>query len=519
MKQLGEIMENRTKAATKNMAWGIISKAISLVLSFASRTIFIYFLGKEYLGINSLYTEVLSMLSLAELGFGTAFTFAMYKPIANNDNEKIRQLISLFRNVYSVIAVVVTVVGLGLIPFLQYIVKGADSLTLIQLRLYFAIFLTNTVINYFVQYKITYVNARMQSYVVTNIEMITNFVVIASQCVVILLFKNYLVYLLIQTTLLIASRFIISLYLDKKYPILNEKPKVPLPENERKIIYKDVRGLALQNFASVAIHSTDNIIISMASGLGVIGVGLVSNYNTLITSVTAFITIILNALTPGFGNLVASTSQEHYKEVFGEVNFYDFWIYGFCSIAFLVLIPPFITLWLGDDFLIDSAPFFLIILNVYLQGQCTIYNNARNAKGNFNLDKWISVIQAVINLIVSVVCAKAFGLLGVYIGTIASRLFFTIARPIKTYRFLYGESVIPYFEDLLKYLGITVVAGVVTYVISLKLFSFGISAITFVVCCAVVVIIPNTIFYAVFRRTKYMNLLFKRVKGMFRKNG
>ncbi len=512
-------MENRTKAATKNMAWGIISKAISLVLSFGSRTIFIYFLGKEYLGINSLYTEVLSMLSLAELGFGTAFTFAMYKPIANNDDEKIRQLITLFRKVYSNIAIVVTVIGLGLLPFLQYIVKGADSLTLVQLRLYFAIFLTNTVINYFVQYKITYVNARMQSYVVTNIEMITNFVIIASQCVVLLLFKNYLAYLLINTGLLIASRFIISLYLNKKYPILNETPSTPLQEKERKIIYKDVRGLALQNFASVAIHSTDNLIISMASGLGVIGVGLVSNYNTLITSVTAFITIILTALTPGFGNLVASTSQEHYKEVFDEVNFYDFWIYGFCSIAFLVLIPPFITLWLGQDFLIEDAPFFLIILNVYLQGQCTIYNNARNAKGNFNLDKWISVIQAIINLVVSIVCARAYGLLGVYIGTIASRLFFTIARPIKTYRFLYGQSVIPYFKDLLKYIGVTAIAGIITYAVSIKLFSLGINIPSFLLCCFVVAVIPNTIFYLIFRKTKYMRLFFNRVKGVLRKNG
>ena len=504
-------MENRTKAATKNMAWGIISKIISLVLSFGSRTLFIYFLGKEYLGINSLYTEVLSMLSLAELGFGSAFTFAMYKPIASNDEEKIRKLISLFKKVYNTIAVVVAVMGLSLLPFLQHIVKGADSLALSDLRLYFVIFLANTVINYFVQYKTVYVNARMQSYVVTNIEMVTNFVIIVSQCVAILIFKNYLVYLLVHTSLLIASRFLISFYLNKKFPILTEAASAPLPEEDKKAIYKNVRGLVLHKFAGVAINSTDNLIISTMSGLGVIGVGLVSNYNTLINSVTAFINIVLSALTPGFGNLVASSSQKHYKEVFDEVNFYDFWIYGFCSIAFLVLIPPFITLWLGDDFLIDSAPFFLIILNVYIRGQSGVYTNARDAKGNFNLDKWVSVVEAIINLIVSIVCAKAWGLVGVYVGTIISTLFYAIAKPIKTYRFLYGESVRGYFADFLKYLVITVAAGVATYFVSTKIFALGVSIPTFLLACVVVVLIPNGAFYIIFRRTKHMEQMINRV--------
>lgn len=504
-------MENRTKAATKNMAWGITSKVISLVLLFGSRTLFIYFLGKEYLGINSLYTEVLNMLSLAELGFGSAFTFAMYKPIAGNDEEKIRQLITLFRKVYNIVAATVAAIGLGLLPFLQYIVKGADSLSLTQLRIYFVIFLANTVINYFVQYKTTYVNARMQSYVVTNIEMITNFVVVSVQCIAILLFKNYLVYLLVHTSLLIASRFLISIYLNKKYPILTEHPSTPLPNEDKRHIYKEVGGLALQNFASVAIYSTDNLIISMVSGLGIIAVGLVSNYNTLINSVTAFITIILSALTPGFGNLVASSSQKHYKEVFDEVNFYDFWIYGFCSIAFLVLIPPFITLWLGDDFLIDSAPFFLIILNVYIRGQSGVYTNARNAKGNFNLDKWVSVVEAIINLIVSIICAKAWGLVGVYVGTIISTLFYAIAKPIKTYRFLYGESVRGYFADFLKYLVITVVAGVATYFVSTKIFALGVSISTFLLACIVVVLIPNGVFYIIFRKTRHMEQMINRV--------
>ena len=193
------------------------------------------------------------------------------------------------------------------------------------------------------------------------------------------------------------------------------------------------------------------------------------------------------------------------------MNFYDFWIYGFCSIAFLVLIPPFITLWLGDDFLIDSAPFFLIILNVYIRGQSGVYTNARDAKGNFNLDKWVSVVEAIINLIVSIICARAWGLVGVYVGTIISTLFYAIAKPIKTYRFLYGESVRGYFADFLKYLVITVAAGVATYFVSTKIFALGVSIPTFLLACVVVVLIPNGAFYIIFRKTKHMEQMINRV--------
>lgn len=508
---------NRTRAATKNMFWGIISKLVALILSFGSRTIFIYYLGKEMLGINSLYTEVLSMLSLAELGFGTAFTFSMYKPISDNDDEKIRQLLSLFKLVYNIIAMVVLALGLMLLPFLQYIVKGADSLSIQQLRLYFLIFLLNTVINYLVQYKTTFVNACMQSYVVSNIEMITSTVGLVLQCIVVILFRNYLLYLLVQTLLLLFSRFAIALYLNVKYPILNEKPRKNLPQSEKKKIYEDVKGLALQNFAGVAIHSTDNLIISMVSGLGVIGVGLVSNYNTLITSVTGFVTIVLGALTPGFGNLVASSSQQHYRECFEEVNFYDFWIYGFCSIAFFVLIPPFIVLWIGEDYLIDTFSFLLIVANVYLLGQSIIYNNARIAKGNYSLDKWISVIQAIINLIVSILCAKIFGLLGVYIGTIVSRLFYVVARPVKTYRFLYGHSVLEYYRTFILFFSATVFAGFVTYLISLRVFAYGISIYTFMISCLIVAIIPNLIFLLLFYKTRYIKLLVRRLNSVLRR--
>ena len=508
------INKGRTKKTYKNMIFGIISRIISLILSFVSRTVFIYYLGKEYLGINGLYTEILNIISVAELGFGTTFTFFLYKPVSENNEEKIKQLVQLLKKIYNYIALIIATIGLLIIPFLPYIIKGAESLEYRDLILYYLFFLINTVINYFVTYKYVFINARMENYYVTILEIITNFIIIVFQFLAIIIFKNYYAYLIIRTFFLVISKIFISIYINKLYPILKEKSNKQIESKDKKIIFKEVRSLALQNISSVAIHSTDNILISMLSGLGIIGVGLVSNYNLIITSVTSFITIILTALTPVFGNIVAISSQDHYREIFYEANFLDFWLYGFVSIAFFILIPPFITLWIGADYLIDNVSFFLIIINCYLQGQSTIYNNARMAKGSYFKDKWVSLIQAILNLLISIIAAKKFGLVGIYIGTIVSRLFFFIVRPIKTYKFLFGNSSKEYFLCSLKYFLIVIFAGFITFIIT-NLILKQLTIFTFILATFVTALLPNIIIFIFnFKSINFRNLI-KRIKLLF----
>ncbi len=506
---------SRTENAVKNTTYGIISKIVSLVLGFASRTVFIYILGNQYLGVNGLYTEILSMLSFAELGFGTALIFAMYKPVAEDDKIKILKLLDFYKKVYRIIALIITVIGLVLLPFLQYIVKGADQLSLFDLRLYFLIFLFNSVVGYFVSYKFSYVNALQKNYVETNINMVLNVITIVAQIAVLILFRNFLAYLITQSIMLLISRFILVSFLNKKFPILKEKPETPLTKDERKPIYREVRGLVVHQFSSVAVHSTDNIIISSLTGLGVAAVGLISNYNLIINSVLGFITIIFTSVTSGFGNLAASGTIDEFRNVFKVANFINFWIYGFCAIAFFVLIPPFITLWIGKDNLIDTISFLLIIINCYLQGQSTIYNNARIAKGNFNKDKWLALIQALVNLVVSIIGAKFLGLVGVYIGTIVSRLVYVVFRPYSTYKFLFGKSSSEYYAKLILYFIIVCVAGVITYLATYYLLS-NVNVLRFLLSAFIVAILPNIIFALIFFKSKEFKEFLNRVKNFIK---
>ena len=499
----------RTNAVIKNSLWGVISKVVNMILGFVSRTIFIYYLGVTYLGINGLYTEILAMLSLTELGFGTALIVAMYKPVAENDRDVILRLLDFYKKAYRTIAITIAGVGLLLLPFLQYIVKGADSITLSNLRLYFLFYLANTVIGYFVSYKFSYVNALQRGYIVTCISLVVNVITIVVQSIAMVLTKSFIVYIAIQTSILLAANIFKMIYLNSKFPILKEKPNRKLTKEEMAPIYHEVKGLALQQFSSVAIHSTDNIIISALTGLGVAAVGLISNYTLLTSSVLGFVVILFNSLTASFGNLVATSTTEHYRKTFLDLNFVDFWLYAFCSIAFLVLIPPFITLWIGEVYLIDAVSFVLIILNCYLQGQSTIYNNVRISKGNFNKDKWVSLTQALINLVTSVIGAYYLGLVGVYIGTIVSRVFFVVARPIVTYRFMMDKSPWDYFSRFIKYFVATVFAGAVTYFVCSHVL-VTVNIWTFLLAAVVVAALPNMIFLALFFRDAEFKSVVKR---------
>ena len=506
---------SRTENAIKNAGFGIICKIAIMIVSFISRTVFIYILGSTYLGVNGLFSEVLSLLSFAELGFGSAMTFSMYKPVADNDKDRIIRLLNFYKKVYRIIALVIACSGLCLVPFIGNIVKGADWLSVRSLQLYFLIFLFNTVIEYFVSYKFTYINALQKNYIATNISTVVTVTSQVAQILVIVIYKNFLLYLLVNSAILLISRLFIVIFLNNKFPILKEKAVVPLSKEEKEPIFHEVKGLAIHQFASAAVHSTDNLIIS--SMISVVTVGLISSYNMLINSVLGFVVILFNSVTSGFGNLVAESKIENYRQVFKEINFANFWIYGFCCVAFWILIPPFITLWIGADKLIDNVSFTLIILNVYLQGQCTAYNNARIAKGNFNKDKWLALLQAIINLVVSVVSAKYLELVGVYIGTIASRMIYVLFRPYSTYEYLFGENVKVYYKKFIQYFIEVVLAALVTKWIT-NIIVHEVTVLSFLIALLIVAIVPNAFFLACNIKSKELQMWKVRFKNLGRAN-
>lgn len=477
--------QSRTSFVLKNSVFGLLGQVVNLLISFASRTVFIYTLGQYYLGLNYLYLDILNVLSFVELGFGSAMTFALYSPVAKNETEKVKQLLAFYRFVYRIVALIIALIGLVILPFLPHFISNPGSISAAELQIYFLIFLANTVVSYFVTYKFGLLNALQKTYVQTNFGTITTCVCSGAQIIVLFATQSFLAYLVVNFILLSMSRLVLAQYLNTKYPMLKEKPDQPLSKKESRVIFHEVKGLAVHQFSSVAVHATDSIIIAVVPSLGIAVVGAVGNYNMIINAIQGIVLVLINSAAAGFGNLAAVESKQHFKHVFDEANFIGFWIFGVCFVCFFALLPSFIELWIGESYVIDSASFILILVNFYLQGQSVVYNNARIAKGDFNRDKWWSLLQAIVNLVVSIVGAFLLGLVGVFIGTVVSRLVFVISRPCSTYRFLFGCSVKGYFKDVAKYCVIVAIVALIcagTTALLLDSLSIGSFCLTAALC-------------------------------------
>lgn len=505
----------RIDNAIKSIFFGYIGNIIAVLLGFVSRTLFIYTLGATYLGINGLYTNVLSVLSLADLGIGTAMNYSLYEPVARQNYEKIKSLMLLYKRAYRLIAFVVAMLGLLLVPFLKYIIKEPGTIGINDLTIYYLIFLFNTVSTYLVSYKYSLVSAEQKGYIQTNIQTITTIITIIAQLIILLIYKNFLLYLLTAALIGLIQKIYLNIYLNRLYPYLLDKNTEKLSKEETTPIKKNIIALIYHKIGEISVHQTDNIIIS--SFINVTTVGLISNYNLIIMSISGFINIIFNSVVAGFGNLIVTESKDKQYDVFKVYRFLGFWIYGFASIAFIVLLTPFIELWIGEDMIIDNVAIILIIIDYYFKGHRIVINNFKTAAGIFEADKYISIIQALVNLVVSIVLVQFMGLVGVYIGTICSGLVATFTRPYIVYKKVFNISVREYYKDSIIYLFAICIAIIVLELIK-QMICVSTLFVKFNMMFFISILIPNIIFCVFFRNRKEYKYLLNIIKSkLFRR--
>ncbi|SHE83324.1 lipopolysaccharide biosynthesis protein [Alkalibacter saccharofermentans] len=505
---------SRIKYASKNIKYGYLGNLLSLLLKFISRTIFIYTIGVTYLGVNGLYVNILSVLSFAELGIGTAMNYSLYKPVAENDKEKIKALMHLYKYAYRWIALIVTVVGLALIPFLDTIIKESGIISSNELIIYYLIFLFNTTSTYFVVYKYSLVSAEQKNYLQTNIQTITMVITTIVQIIILISLKNFLLYLISAALIELIQKIFVNRYLNKRYPFLLDDVTRKLTKEEKEPIIKNIKALVLHKIGDISVYQTDNILIS--SFINITTVGLVSNYTLIISAVTSFLNIIFNSLISGFGNLIATENTDKQYELFKVYRFVGFWCYGFASIALITLINPFIELWIGSQMLIGTTVIYLIISDYYLKGHRIVVNNFKVAAGIFDEDKYIGLIQAIVNLVISIILVKKIGLPGIFIGTVIQGLISNMSRPFIVYRKIFGRSGIEYYVDSLFYLCVLIVPLLVLeFMKPIILMNLGIS--NFVFMIFLVALIPNVFFVLFLRKRKefkyLLDLIKIRVKG------
>lgn len=499
----------RVQSAARNIIFGQIGNFITQILGFVLRTVFISHLGDTLNGINDLYTGILSVLSMAELGVGTALNYSLYRPVAKGDIPKIKSYMQLYRKAYRIIGMVIAVIGLCLSPFLPYLVKQPEGVTLKDLTLYYVIFLFNTVSSYFVAYKYSLVNAEQKNYIQTNILTVTKMITVSLQILVILTTGNFYAYLLTAALVELLQKIFVSVYLDKRYPYLRDKDVEKLSKEETGEIVRKTKALIFHKVGDVARLQTDSMIIS--AFINVKLVGFVGNYNMVLNSAANIVNIIFNSVISGFGNLIATESREKQYQVFKVYRFFACWIYGFSAVGFFMLLTPFIILWQGEGKTLAFVTVTCILIDYYFKGDRIVLSNFKTAAGVFEQDKYLALIQGIVNLIISIVLVQKIGLTGVYIGTIISGLIANITKPFIIYRVILHQPVKAYFADSIKYLAVLAAIAALLLFVKDKVMT-EVSFVSFGIMFVMVCVVFNGIFLLLFGRTEEFGYVWGIVK-------
>lgn len=504
----------RVQSAAKNIAFGQIGNLITQLLGFVLRTVFIDHLGDTLNGINDLYTSILSVLSMAELGIGTALNYSLYKPVAQGDINKIKSYMLLYKKAYRSIGIVIAVIGLAISPFLPYLVKQPEGVSTRDLTLYYFIFLFNTVSTYFVAYKYSLVNAEQKNYIQTNIITVTKMITVALQVIIILVTGNFYAYLLTAAAVELLQKIFVSNYLNRRYPYLMDKDVEKLSKEETGEIVTKTKALVFHKVGDVARLQTDSMIIS--GFINVTLVGIVGSYNMVLNSVANVVNIIFNSVLSSFGNLIATESREKQYQIFKVYRFAACWIYGLAAIGFSVLLTPLIYLWLGSERTLAFAVVFCILIDFYFKGDRIVLSNFKTAAGVFEQDKYLALIQGAVNLIISIVLVQKIGLAGVYVGTIVSGLIANITKPVIIYKVILDKPVKGYFMDSIKYIFVIAIVFGLLSVIK-KLVMPEITIFTFAAMFVIICVVFNGVFFGLFGRTEEFGYLAGIVKSKMKK--
>ena len=355
----------RTSNVIRNTYVGIITQVFILIVSFANRTIFIKILGNDYLSINGLFSNILSMLSLVELGFGTALIYMLYKPVAENDINKTQKLIKYYQKVYSIIGTIMLILGILIIPFMKYLIKDTPDIKE-NLILIYILYLISTCIGYFFAHKSAIINANQKNYIVILYNQVGKLLQSIIQIVLLLLTKDYILYLVINVVTTIISNILISLKANKMYPYLKEKNIEDIDKEDKKTITTKVKSLILYRLGPSILNGSDNLILSSCVSLS--AVGIYSNYYLLTNYLNLFISQITSSLETSIGNLNAKETNNQKEYVFYKILYICFLIYGTISILLMALVNDFIGIWLGNKYLFSSFIVFTIVLYNYFNG-------------------------------------------------------------------------------------------------------------------------------------------------------
>lgn len=454
---------SRSVSSFRNATAGMVATLLTILLAFAVRTVFITTLGVEYLGVNGLFTNLLTVLSLAEAGFGAAVSYRLFKPLAERDSARIAALVDLHGRVYRWIAFAIAGAGLALAPFLGHLIKDepdVENLTAIYL-----LFLLSSVTTYFFAPKWSLLITDQRGYVTSGYQVAFGVARAATQIAVLAVTANYLLFLAVQLVFGVAEFAVVSRKADRIYPFL--RTSNPLPREEVAAIWSDVRALAVYRVGGAALDGTDAIIIS--AFVGIAWVGRYSNYTMIVAGLSLLAASLTSALTAGVGNFTTTEPKAEQERLLRVLTFGHFVIHGGVAVCLWALINPFIELWAGADYLLSDATALVVAANWFIVGMMQPVWMFRTTLGLFRHGRWRPVVSALLNVGVSILLARPLGVFGVLLGTTITRLATNAwFDPLVVHRHGFGTTVRGYLLLLVRYAAaVSTVVGVLWLVFPL----------------------------------------------------
>lgn len=502
---------SRTHNVIINALTNVGGQVLTILLSFLTRIVFIKAFGENYLGINGLFSNILSVLSLAELGVSSAIVYCMYKPIAKKNYQQLAALMNYYKKLYRIIGATVGIIGLIIIPFLDCLVNIEADIG--NVTVYYLLYLLNTVSSYFLVYKTSILTADQKNYIIKICRVVIAAVQFVVLAIVALGFRNYTIYLALQIGFSILNNIICSHIAEKQYPFINDK--VELPKEEKKSIWASILSMFSYQVGNVILNNTDNILISVI--VNTVVVGFYSNYSMIVAAIATFLQLIFTSVQASIGNLAAGGNEEKQFKVFNSIQFASFWMTSFCCISFAALFQDCITLLYTDHYLLDYNVVLVCIFNFYIQFILYPIYCYRSTVGLFRQTRLVMLFTSGINLILSVVFGKLWGLFGILFATGISRILTNFwYEPIKLFSIYFRKPVVNYFIKQFLSFVMTGLMIVLTLTIT-SLLNEAPLLLRFICKIGICAVVPNAIYYLLFRKTESFCYLKDMVLGKIKK--
>lgn len=503
----------RIKNSIKNIYYSLLIQVCMTLLGFISRRVFINNLDIEYLGVNGLLTNIISMLSLVEGGIGASIVYNMYKPLAEDDKPAIIALVQLYKKLYMVVAAVVFAISLLIYPFLGKIMKDSNNVAYITI-IYF-IFVGKNIVTYLNAHKWSLINADQKGYVLNKYNLRFNIGTYIIKILVLQFTKNYILYIIIEFIISLIQTMWNGSIVNKQYPYIKTPKKYIVDKKIKSNLFTNVKAIMFHNIGGYIVTGTDNILISAL--VNVKSVGLYSNYTMVMNQLSGILTQVLGGIGASVGNLIATEDSDKSYSIFKVTHFINFWIYSFSVIFLYNLLEPFIDWWLGKGLLLDKMTFIVVLLNYYLMGLRNTVLTFKNKAGIFDEDKYFPLIEAGINLGASLILVKYFGLAGIFLGTTISTLAIPMwTQPKLVFNKIFDVSLREYYKRYSLYAILTIVIGFITTLFC-NIVQENNLFLSLIIKGIICVIIPNCAYLILFLKTEEMKYIYSIIKPIISK--